>query len=105
MWCNDVWCDDEAQHAYVSGLRPLVRTGGKVLVGCFSDANPDPWCNPRRMSKAQLRAVFSEERGFRITELREAWYERPSDRASGRGGAWTMAWWCAAEAVQEDQER
>ena len=92
--------DDEAQHAYVSGLRPLVRTGGKVLVGCFSDANPDPWSNPRRMSEAQLRALFSEERGFRITELREAWYERPSDRASGRGGAWTMAWWCVAEAVE-----
>ena len=53
------------------------------------------------MSEAQLRALFSEERGFRITELREAWYERPSDRASGaaahgrwHGGVLRRLWRC-----------
>ena len=44
--------DDEAQRTYLDGLRPLVRPGGKLLLGCFSDANPEPWSRPgpRRMS-------------------------------------------------------
>ena len=44
--------DDEAQRTYLGGLRPLVRPGGKLLLGCFSDANPEPWSRPgpRRMS-------------------------------------------------------
>ena len=42
---------------------------------------------PRRMSEAQLRALCSEARGWRLVDLRQAWYERPA-------GARTMAWWC-----------
>ena len=38
--------DDEAQRAYLDGVRPLLRPGGKLLVGCFSDANPEPWSRP-----------------------------------------------------------
>ena len=38
--------DDEAQRSYLDGVRPLVRPGGKLLVGCFSDANPEPWSRP-----------------------------------------------------------
>ena len=38
--------DDKAQRGYLDGLRPLVRPGGKLLVGCFSDANPEPWSRP-----------------------------------------------------------
>ena len=89
--------DDGAQQTYIDGLRPLVRAGGTLFVGCFSDANPDPWANPRRMSEAQLRGLLSEARGWRVSELREAWYERPAGRSESSGGAWTMAWWCVAE--------
>jgi hypothetical protein len=67
-----------SSHRYVSGLRPLVRAGGRLLVGCFSDANPDPWRNPRRMSEAQLRALLSEKHGFRVVDLQETWWERPA---------------------------
>ena len=47
--------DDEPQRAYLDGLHALLRSGGTLFIGCFSDANPDPWLNPRRMSEAQLR--------------------------------------------------
>ena len=90
---------DDAQAAFVEGVRPLMRPGGKLFVGCFSDANPDPWSNPRRISEAQLRSLLSEERGWRVTSLSSAWYERPSERAASNRGAWSMAWWCVAEAV------
>ena len=91
--------DDDAQIAYVDGLRPLLRRGGRLFVGAFSDANPDPWSNPRRLSEAQLRALLCEERGWRVAALESCWFERPQNRAVSSGGAWTMAWWCTAEAV------
>ena len=90
---------DDAQQSFVAGVRPLLRTGGRLFVGCFSDANPDPWSNPRRISEAQLRGLFTEARGWRVKSLESAWYERPSERAASNRGAWTMAWWCVAEAV------
>ena len=71
---------------------------GSLFIGCFSDANPDPWLNPRRMSEAQLRALLSEARGWRLHEIAPVWYQRPEMRAATGGGAWTMAWWCRAEA-------
>ncbi|EOD38635.1 hypothetical protein EMIHUDRAFT_224426 [Emiliania huxleyi CCMP1516] len=91
--------DDDSQRAFVDGLRPLMRAGGKLFVGCFSDANPDPWSNPRRISESQLRSLLSTERGWHMVSLTSSWYERPSDRAASGRGAWTMAWWCVAEAV------
>ena len=89
--------DDHAQRLYIDGLRPLLRPGGRLFVGCFSDANPDPWENPRRLSEAQLRALFSVGRGWRVLELSEAWYARPAARSASAGGAWTMAWWLTVE--------
>ena len=56
--------DDEAQRAYLDGVRPLLRPGGRLYIGCFSDRNPDPWKNPRRLSEAQLRALFDEANGW-----------------------------------------
>ena len=95
--------DDASQRAYLDGLRGLVRPGGRLFIGCFSDANPDPWLNPRRMSEAQLRALLTNERGWRLASLTQAWYQRPSGRTNSSGGAWTMAWWCCAEAcVRQD---
>ena len=50
------------------------------------------------MSEAQLCALLSEERGWRLHEIAPVWYQRPEARAATGGGAWTMAWWCRAEA-------
>ena len=71
-----------------------VRTGGRLYVGCFSDANPDPWSNPRRLSEAHLRALFAGP-AWRVESIEPAWYERPRAMNEGhRSGAWTMALWC-----------
>ena len=91
--------DDESQNAFIEGVRPLMRAGGRLFIGCFSDANPDPWSNPRRISENRMRELLSPERGWQVRSLDEAWYERPAERSTSGGGAWTMAWWCVAEAV------
>ena len=131
------------QRDYVLGLRTLLRRGGSLYAGVFSDANPDPWSNPRRMSEAQLRELFCAANGWRaplaqptldgyvadlspkhraraprrrtsgalslmrgtflrrrcVASIESCWYARPSERSDSSGGAWTMAWWCKAEAV------
>ena len=93
--------DDEQQRSYADGLLPLMRPSGQLFVGCFSDANPPPWSNPRRMSEAELRALFCQERGWELTKLSEAWYERPAARTASKGGAWTMAWWAVITPASE----
>ena len=86
--------DDKMQRRYVAELARVVRTGGRLYVGCFSDANPDPWSNPRRLSEAHLRALFAGP-AWRVESVEPAWYERPRAMNEGhRSGAWTMAWWC-----------
>ena len=86
---------DEDQDAYVSGLTPLVKPGGKLLLGSFSDMNPDPWLNPRRLTEGRLRALFCEERGWVVEELRPSFIMRPAERGS-KGGAWTFSHWMVA---------
>ena len=87
--------DDKTQRRYVGELAKVVRTGGRLYVGCFSDANPDPWSNPRRLSEAHLRALFAGP-AWRVETIEPAWYERPRALNEGhRSGAWTMAWWCS----------
>lgn len=93
--------DDDDQRAYLAGVRQLVRPGGSLFVGCFSDANLDPWQNPRRMSEAQLRALLAPRHGWQLAEIKEAWYRRPA-ALSSNGGAWTMAWWCHAKCLPAD---
>ncbi|GMI25433.1 hypothetical protein TeGR_g5252 [Tetraparma gracilis] len=86
---------DDSARAYVGQLAQLVVPGGKVYVGCFSDSNPDPWDNPRRLSEAYLRDLFSEEAGFSVESVREVWWARPPERGTG-GGAFCMAHWMVA---------
>ena len=93
--------DDADQRAYLAGVRKLVRPGGSLYVGCFSDSNLDPWQNPRRMSEAQLRALLAPRHGWQLDAIREVWYRRPTALASN-GGAWTMAWWCHAKCLPAD---
>eukprot|EP00629_Pelagomonadales_sp_RCC1024_P017386 CAMPEP_0119281640 /NCGR_PEP_ID=MMETSP1329-20130426/25139_1 /TAXON_ID=114041 /ORGANISM="Genus nov. species nov., Strain RCC1024" /LENGTH=328 /DNA_ID=CAMNT_0007282267 /DNA_START=99 /DNA_END=1082 /DNA_ORIENTATION=+ len=50
---------DEDQRLYVRELARCMRVGGRLYVGCFSDLNPDPWENPRRLSAAHIRGLFS----------------------------------------------
>jgi len=89
--------DDAAQRRYVAELARVVRVGGRVYLGCFSDANPDPWQNPRRLSEAHIRKLFAAPT-WRVASIVPAWYERPRQLNGAHGmGAFTMAWWCAID--------
>ena len=36
-----------------------LKSGGRLLLYCMSDANKDPYTGPERLSKAQLEALYS----------------------------------------------
>ena len=75
----------------------VTRCGGRLYLGCFSDANPDPWSNPRRISEAQIRALFDAP-AWRVLDVAPVWYERPRAHAGASGmGAFTMAHWAVVE--------
>jgi SAM-dependent methyltransferase len=50
--------DDERRARYVSSLAAIIRPGGRVLLGCFSDRQPGDW-GPRRVRQAELRDAFA----------------------------------------------
>jgi SAM-dependent methyltransferase len=51
--------DDGSQARYVASLASVLRPGGRCYLMCFSDRQPGS-CGPRRVSKDQLRAAFSD---------------------------------------------
>ena len=90
-------CRSLASQCCAASLRAQVRRGGRLLLGCFSDANPDPWSNPRRISEAQIRALFDAP-AWRVLDVAPVWYERPRAHAGASGmGAFTMAHWAVVE--------
>jgi SAM-dependent methyltransferase len=50
---------DDARRRYVEGLARVLRLGGRLLLLCFSDAEPGTH-GPRRVSRAELEAAFTE---------------------------------------------
>lgn len=88
-------CLSDADAArYVGELGSLAAPGATLFLGCFSDANPDPWTNPRRLSAAHIRGLFDEASGWDVASLETAWYERPRDHTGASSmGAFTLAWW------------
>lgn len=94
------------QWRYVGQLGSVVQTGGRVFVGCFSDENPSPWSNPRRISKTRLAELFDTD-GWRILDISRTWWQRPvppsstptneGDAATNRTVGWCLAWWCVVE--------
>jgi SAM-dependent methyltransferase len=50
--------DDERRAQYVASLAAVVRTGGRLLLVCFSDRQPGDW-GPRRVRQAELRDAFA----------------------------------------------
>lgn len=99
---------DDDQQQYVAQLASIVRTGGCAYVGCFSDENPSPWLNPRRLSKARLTEIFTLSEGWRILDISRTWWQRPVPPAAATedgahsiktaiSAGWCYAWWCVAE--------
>lgn len=56
---NITACDDHpAATEWVTSLVVQVKTGARLVLFCMSDANPDPWIGPLRMTEQELREHF-----------------------------------------------
>src|SRR5437762_5877868 len=51
--------NDEDRRRYVEGLATILKPGGRLFLGCFSDEEPGEQ-GPRRVSKKELHAAFAE---------------------------------------------
>jgi len=83
---------DRQRVAFVRSLGSALTEGGRYLMLCFSDEEPEGWGGPRRVSKAEIRASFEE--GWRIDWIREARFE---SKFHGDGG---RAWLSSVTSVQ-----
>jgi cyclopropane fatty-acyl-phospholipid synthase-like methyltransferase len=50
---------DEDRQRYVEGLATVLKPGGRLFLGCFSDEEPGTQ-GPRRVSKKELYDAFAE---------------------------------------------
>ena len=85
---------EEDASDYVNQISKLLRPNtGRFLIGCFSDKNPDPWDNPRRISEDYLRNVLFSSEKWDVVSCTDCWWQRPSSRGSSTGGAFSLALW------------
>ena len=85
---------EEDASDYVNQISKLLRPNtGRFLIGCFSDKNPDPWDNPRRISEDYLRNVLFSREKWDVVSCTDCWWQRPSSRGSSTGGAFSLALW------------
>lgn len=77
---------DEQRPLFVASLASVLRPGGRYFMQCFSDKQPGDW-GPRRVSEAEIRAVFSP--GWRVDSIEEAVFENRIDPAGSR------SWFCS----------
>lgn len=61
--------DDASRVPYVESLRAAIVPGGRLLLCCFSDAQPGDW-GPRRVTESELRSAFRD--GWRIESIEPA---------------------------------
>lgn len=82
---------DEDRRRYVEGLATVLKPGGRVFLGCFSDKEPGT-VGPKRVSKEELYAAFTG--GWSIESIEPIRAEvRPELKASfSEGGpkGWFM---------------
>ena len=70
-----VFSDDDRRR-YVEGLATVVKPGGRVLLLCFSDAEPGT-VGPRRVSQRELETAFAV--GWSIESIEPARFEVRDD--------------------------
>ena len=61
--------DDEDRPRLVESLRAVMGTGARYHMLCFSDRQPGDW-GPRRVSRAEIRASFSD--GWQVESTERA---------------------------------
>lgn len=65
--------DEEQRHSYVAALVRATRPGARLHILCFSDALPEGFPTPFRISERNLRETVGQG-GWRITSLAPALY-------------------------------
>jgi len=80
---------DEERVVWRDVLGRLLPPAGHYVMVCFSDLVPGGF-GPRRVSEAEIRATFSQERGFRVAEL-----ERADIESKREGAVATIPGWLA----------
>jgi SAM-dependent methyltransferase len=89
--------DDENRRRYVEGLATVLKPGGRLFLGCFSDEEPGTQ-GPRRVSKNELHDAFAE--GWIIESIEPSRFEvRPDlkDLTFSEGGP--KAWFVVVRRV------
>jgi|SRR5436190_8036872 len=81
---------DEDRKRYVDGLASALKSGGRLFLLCFSDAEPGDQ-GPRRVSRKEIEDAFAD--GWIIETIEPSQYEvrpDPNDESFSRGGpkAW-----------------
>ncbi|TMC53381.1 MAG: class I SAM-dependent methyltransferase [Chloroflexi bacterium] len=76
---------DSERPAFVSSLRSALRPGGTYYMMCFSDEQPGDW-GPRRVSKAEIRASFTD--GWSVRSIEPAQFAIAIAIESERAQAW-----------------
>ena len=75
--------NDADRARYAASVRALSAPGSRLHVVCFSEAEPPGW-GPRRVTQAELRAVFADD--WAVDEITAVRYE--TTMASGGAHAW-----------------
>ena len=45
------------------------KPGGKLVLFCFSEQNPQPWKGPDLLTQDDLHCLFNQASGWRITSI------------------------------------
>ncbi len=71
--------DDGDRARYVTGLREVNASGGRLFLLCFGDRQPGVF-GPRRVSEDEIRSSF--EVGWRVDAIEEAGFEIAGGRSA-----------------------
>jgi cyclopropane fatty-acyl-phospholipid synthase-like methyltransferase len=78
---------DDERPRYAESVAAAVRAGGGLFLMCFSEQEPD-WGGPRRVTKAEIRTAFSNERGWSVEAIEAARFGINKDHpAIGQGAS------------------
>jgi SAM-dependent methyltransferase len=80
--------DDEHRVAFAGGLRSVVRPGGRYLMLCFSDQQPqDGWSRVHRVTQDEIKATFAD--GWQVDSIEPSTIDITTDPDGIR--AWLAA--------------
>jgi len=78
---------DDHRPVYAASIRSALRPGGRFFVLCFTEDEPTDWGGPRRVSREEIRATFTD--GWKFRWIRRARFETRIPGVAGR--AWLTA--------------